>query len=85
MPEDILRAAKRMNQLIEDLLDVARVEAGQLRVEFALLLAADLARDAVEMQRPLAEASGVKISLEVEPDVRTGGVIAGDSCRSSTI
>ena len=74
-----------MNQLIEDLLDVALVEAGQLRVEFALLLAADLARDAVEMQRPLAEASGVKISLEVEPDVRTGGVSAGDSCRSSKI
>ena len=70
-PTVILRAAKRMNQLIEDLLDVALVEAGQLRVEFALLLAADLARDAVEMQRPLAEASGVTISLEVEPDVRT--------------
>ena len=70
-PEVILRAARRMNQLIEDLLDVALVEAGQLRVEFALLLAADLARDAVEMQRLLAEASGVTISLEVEPDVRT--------------
>jgi PAS domain S-box-containing protein len=71
MPEVILRAAKRMNQLIEDLLDIARVEAGQLRMECALLLAADLARDAVEMQRPLAAASGVKISLEVEPDVQT--------------
>ena len=51
-----------MNQLIEDLLDVARVEAGQLRVEFAPLLAGDLARDAVEMQRPLAEASGLTIN-----------------------
>jgi signal transduction histidine kinase len=40
-------------------------------VEFAPLLASDLARDAVEMQRPLAEASGVTISLEVEPDVQT--------------
>ena len=69
-PEVILRAAKRMNQLIEDLLDVARVEAGQLRVAFALLLAADLARDAVEMQKPLAAASGVTISLDVDPAVR---------------
>ena len=71
MPEDILRAAKRMNHLIEDLLDVALVEAGRLAVEFALLLAADLARDAVKTQRPLAKASGLEISLEVEPDVRT--------------
>jgi PAS domain S-box-containing protein len=70
-PEVILRAAKRMNQLVEDLLDVARVEAGQLRVEFTLLLAADLARDAVVMQRPLADASGVAISLEVDPNVVT--------------
>jgi PAS domain S-box-containing protein len=69
--EVILRSTKRMNQLIEDLLDVALVEAGQLKVEFALLLAADVARDAVETQRLLAQASGVKISLEVEPDVRT--------------
>jgi signal transduction histidine kinase len=60
-----------MNRLIEDLLDVALVEAGRLRVEFELLPAADLARDAVEMQQPLAEASGATISLEVEPDVRT--------------
>jgi signal transduction histidine kinase len=71
LPDAILRAAARMNRLIEDLLDVAIVEAGRLRVEFALLVAADLARDAVEMQRPLAEASGVTISLEVEPDVGT--------------
>ena len=71
LPEDILTAAKHMNQLIDDFLDVALVEAGQLRVEPASLLAGDLARDAVEMQRPLAEASGVTISLEVEPVVRT--------------
>ena len=77
-PEIILRAAKRMNQLIEDLLDVARVEAGQLRVEFALLLAGDVARDAVEMQRPLAEASGLTINVAVEPDVRT---VSGDRRR----
>jgi PAS domain S-box-containing protein len=70
-PEAILRAARQMMHLVNDLLDVALLEAGRLRVEFALLLAADLARDAVETQRLLAEASGVTISLEVEPDVRT--------------
>ena len=71
-PSDvILRAANRMNQLIEDLLDLAVIEAGRLRVEGALLAAADLVRDAVEMQRPLVESSGLQISLEVEPSVQT--------------
>ena len=41
-PATILRAAAHMDQLIVDLLDVALVEAGQLRVEPALVLAADL-------------------------------------------
>jgi PAS domain S-box-containing protein len=67
----ILRAANRMNQLIEDLLDLAVVEAGGLKVECAPLAAADLVRDAVEMQRPLVESSGVQLSLEVEPGVQT--------------
>ena len=71
IPEAILTAAQHMNQLIEDLLDVARVEAGRFAVEFALLPAADLARDAVDMQRALVKAAGLTISLEVEPDVRT--------------
>ena len=71
VPETILTAAQHMNQLIEDLLDVALIEAGQFNVEFALLPAADLARDAVERQRALVDAAGLTISLEVEPDVRT--------------
>ena len=71
VPEAILTAAQHMNQLIEDLLDVALIEAGQFNVEFAQLPAADLARDAVERQRALVDAAGLTISLEVEPDVRT--------------
>jgi len=71
LPDTIVRAARRMDQLIQDLLDVALVEAGQLRVELAPLVAADLARDAVEMQRALASASEIEIGLEVAPDVRT--------------
>jgi PAS domain S-box-containing protein len=70
-PRTLLRAAERMNQLIEDLLDIAVVEAGRFTVEGVPLTAADLALDAVELQRGLAGTARVDISLEVQPDVRT--------------
>lgn len=66
----ITRAATRMNLLIQDLLDVALVEAGQLTVEPAELSAGELARAAVEMQQPLAAASNLEIQLDVGHDVR---------------
>ncbi len=73
----ILHAATRMNQLIQDLLDVASVEAGQLRVSFARLSAADLVRDAAQMQAPIA--SGARLRLEY--DVKDVGEIWGDRQR----
>jgi PAS domain S-box-containing protein len=66
----IMRAAKRMNDLIQDLLDVAVVEAGKLKVARDRLSAADLARDVVETQAPLAASSGLELRLEVSGDIR---------------
>jgi PAS domain S-box-containing protein len=66
----ITRSAKRMNELIQDLLDVAVVESGQMKVHRARLPAADLVRDVVEMQAPLAAATDVELRLEIDPHVR---------------
>ncbi|HEY9226556.1 MAG TPA: PAS domain S-box protein, partial [Gemmatimonadaceae bacterium] len=41
----ITRSAKRMNHLIQDLLDVTAIEAGKLKIEHARVPAADLVRD----------------------------------------
>jgi PAS domain S-box-containing protein len=70
-PQMLLNAATRMNQLIQDLLDVALVEAGQFKVELAPILPTDLARDAVDMQTSLATGAGIEIRLEVEPGLCT--------------
>ena len=51
--EVIQRAANRMNRLIQDLLDVALMEAGQLTIERSRLSAGGLIVEAVDMQRPL--------------------------------
>ena len=67
--DSIHRAAKRMNRLIQDLLDVARMEAGQLRVERARLAARDLIVEAAEMQRPLLALSSLDLRLDVARDL----------------
>jgi PAS domain S-box-containing protein len=66
----ISRAANRMNSLIQDLLDVALVEAGQLKVELAALSAADVAREAIALQAPLASAAEIELRLDLSPEVR---------------
>jgi PAS domain S-box-containing protein len=67
--EVIHRVAKRMNRLIQDLLDVARMEAGQLTIERARVSAGGLIAEAVDMQRPLASSSSLELRVEVDPDV----------------
>lgn len=65
----IERAARRMNRLIQDLLDVAVLEAGHLRVQRAALSANELVAEAVDMQRALAAASAIDLRVDAAPDV----------------
>jgi signal transduction histidine kinase len=74
----IFRAASRMNHLIQDLLDVSVVEAGQMKIERARLSAADLVLEATRMQAPLASASGLEIRSDVRADVQD---VSGDRHR----
>jgi PAS domain S-box-containing protein len=67
--EVIQRAANRMNRLIQDLLDVALMEAGQLTIERSRLSASRLIVEAVDMQRPLASSSSLELRVEVDADV----------------
>jgi PAS domain S-box-containing protein len=52
--QTIGRAAQRMNRLIADLLDLASLERGQLRVEKRLIDAGSVVADTVQMLQPLA-------------------------------
>jgi PAS domain S-box-containing protein len=66
--EVIDRAAQRMDRLIQDLLDVTRMEAGKLTVEPARLSAGELIAEAVSMQRPLASSSSLELRADVDCD-----------------
>jgi signal transduction histidine kinase len=67
--EVIERAATRMNRLIEDLLDVTRLEAGRLSVEPARVHAQRVVSEAVEAQRPLATSASLELRLELAADL----------------
>jgi PAS domain S-box-containing protein len=71
--ELIVRSARRMNRLIQDLLDVTLAEAGELKVETQRLSPRDIVREIVELQSPVASASHLVLETHVPddlPDVR---------------
>jgi PAS domain S-box-containing protein len=61
----IHHAAQRMKRLIEDLLDISSIEAGQLSVESRAQPAAALVEEALEMERPLATAKTLRFEAEL--------------------
>jgi PAS domain S-box-containing protein len=65
----IERAATRMNRLIEDLLDVTRMEAGRLSVEARTLPARPIVESALDAHRQLASSASVELRVEIEDDV----------------
>jgi PAS domain S-box-containing protein len=67
--DEIAVAANRMNRLIGDLLDVTRMEAGQVSLKRERLPAAEIVTDALEGQTPLAASATLQLRLEVAPEL----------------
>ena len=63
--EIVRRAADRMNRMIQDLLDVRRMESGRLGMESQTESAASLVNDTVEMLLPLAHGSNIVLDARV--------------------
>ena len=67
--ELIRRSVQRANRLIDDLLDVTRMDAGELHVTCQHCPARLLVYDAVESQQLLAAAATIELSFDVAPDL----------------
>jgi PAS domain S-box-containing protein len=68
--ELIRSAAVQMDSLIQDLLDVTRVEAGELRVDLAPVDVSDLLEQSLTMLRPLVANAGLNLAVEPGPPLR---------------
>ncbi len=76
--EAIFNNAQRQARLIDELLDMARIMSGKLRLERSLVEARDIVQGALETVQPAAEAKGVTIAVDLDPAV---GAFHGDGTR----
>jgi two-component system CheB/CheR fusion protein len=76
--EAIERNIKVQNQLVADLLDTSRIIMGKLRFELSPVELIPVIEVALETVRPVAEAKGVELQLELDSTV---GPVLGDADR----
>lgn len=64
----IQRAGKHLCALIENVLQFSKLEAGAERLRLVHVSAAEVVQEVVESQRPLADAKGLTLKIEVDPE-----------------
>lgn len=69
----LTRNLDRLGQLIEEVLDVGRLQAGRLAVEKETVLVNQLVRDVAESFQEVASGAGLSMSCRVDLDLRIDG------------
>jgi PAS domain S-box-containing protein len=77
--DHILRAGRHLLDLIDEVLDIARIESGYLELALAPVSVAEIVSDAVELTLPMAARAEVVIRSSVDP--RDGQVVTADRQR----
>ncbi|MBX9614937.1 MAG: response regulator [Caulobacteraceae bacterium] len=65
----ICASGEMLERLLSDVLDLAKVEAGQLEIEAAPFHAGEMTRNIVALFRPRADEKGVRLLVDVDPAV----------------
>ena len=66
---DILSSGQHLLALINDILDMAKIEAGKLTLRFEMVDLEDVVEDAVRLMRNRSETSGLTVSIELPPNL----------------
>ena len=75
----ILRSGQHLLRLVDEVLDISRIEAGQLSFSVEPVAVKPLLEEAIEMMLPLAESRAIAIA---EPEIPEGiGYVRGDNQR----
>jgi signal transduction histidine kinase len=65
---DVLGAGRHLLSLINDVLDLAKIEAGRLDLELSQVALPDILRSAVSMHSERADRAGIALNLSTEPE-----------------
>ncbi|MDR1081035.1 MAG: PAS domain-containing protein [Deltaproteobacteria bacterium] len=76
-------AAKALLRIINDILDFSKIEAGKLEMEMTDFSLEHLAKSALKLLSDGARAKGLKLTLDIDPDVP--GWLTGDQVRLGQI
>ena len=77
--EAISRSGDLMLRLVNDSLDLARIEAGKLELDRRALDPAQVVREVVALEGPLAENKGLQLLSQIDPAVPA--LVSGDATR----
>ena len=66
---EIYRSSKHLIRLIDDVLDMAQIEAGRMRVEFQPVELNDLVAETLDMIRPLVRGRGIALQATLPQDL----------------
>jgi signal transduction histidine kinase len=68
---DVLEAGRHLLSLINDILDLAKVEAGRMELELADVVLGDALRSGVTMHAERATRAGIELELTLDPRIVT--------------
>ncbi len=79
----VLNSAHYLSNIINDILDISKIESGQLEIEHIDFSPSEIINDVVKPQSQQASAKGIKLNLSKDPSMAE--VVKGDPVRISQI
>lgn len=81
----IVDQCARLTRLLDQVLDMAKIEAGEAVWRDELFVAADVVSGTAEMFRPIAEEKGLVLALQIRPSGAGEGLVRGDRDRITQV